>query len=164
MFSNKRNRTLDRHLFYSKMQQPGESLQLFWHTFNGLVALCDFVEITNTMVLDMFILHMNNKRVQELCTESREPEQALEFAIAVEAGVKRQKSYGIQAAEPSTTVVKSEPVYAIEKTTNIRENFRSGELNFTPQHIENCVATNNQCKFCELVGHLKKCCNKKLPQ
>ena len=45
----------------------------------------------------MFILHMTNKKVQEkLCTEPKEPEQALEFAIAFEEGIKRQKSYGTQ--------------------------------------------------------------------
>ena len=37
----------------------------------------------------MFILHMNNKKVLEklkLCTEPKEPEQALKFAIAFEEG------------------------------------------------------------------------------
>ena len=64
----------------------------FWHALNGLAATCDLGEITATLVLDMFILHMNNKKVQEkLCTEPKEPEQALEFAIAFEEGVKRQK-------------------------------------------------------------------------
>ena len=60
---------------------------------------------------------MNNKKEQEkLCTEPREPEQALVFAIAFEKGVKKQKSYSMLAAEPSKCVVKSEPVYAVEKT------------------------------------------------
>ena len=44
------------------MQQPGETLQQFWHTLSGLAALCDFGEITKTLVLDMFILHMKNKK------------------------------------------------------------------------------------------------------
>ena len=61
-FQIKRNRTLDRHKFFSGMQQPGETLQQFWHTLNGLAAPCDFGEITKTLVLDMFILHMNNKK------------------------------------------------------------------------------------------------------
>ena len=37
-FQIKRNRNLDRHEFFSRMQQPGETLQQFWHTLNGLVA------------------------------------------------------------------------------------------------------------------------------
>ena len=132
-FQIKRNRTLDRHTFFSRMQQPGETLQQFWHTLNGLAAPCDFGEITKTLVLDMFILHMNNKKVQEkLCTEPREPDQALEFAIAFKEGVKRQKSYGLQTTENPKIAVKTEPVYAIEKSSNPRDCFRCGESNFTP--------------------------------
>ena len=164
-FQIKRNRTLDRQKFFSRMQQPGETLQQFWHTLNGLAALCDFGEKTKTLVLDMFILHMNNKKVQEkLCTEPREPDQALEFAIAFEEGVKRQKLYGLQTTENPKIAVKTEPVYAVEKSSNPRECFRCGESNFTPEHIKNCTATNNRCKFCKIVRHLEKCCNKKFPQ
>ena len=48
----------------------------------------------------MFILHMNNRKVQEmLCTEPKEPDQALEFAIAFEEGVKSRNAYGTQIAD-----------------------------------------------------------------
>ena len=60
-FEVKRNRTLDRHKFL-RMQQHGETLQHFWHTLNGLAALCDFGKITKTLVIDMFILHMHCKK------------------------------------------------------------------------------------------------------
>ena len=43
------------------MQQPGETLQQFWHTLNSSATLCDFGEQTKTLVLDMFILHMKIK-------------------------------------------------------------------------------------------------------
>ena len=93
-FQKKRNRTLDRHRFFSRLQQPGEPLFQFWHALNGLAPMCDFGEII-TLVLDMFLFRMNNKKVQEkLCTEPKEPDQALEIAIAFEDGVKRQKAYG----------------------------------------------------------------------
>ena len=73
---------------------------------------------------------MNNKKVQEkLCTEPREPDQALEFAITFEEGVKRQKSYGLQTTENPKIAVETEPVYAIEKSSNPRECFRCGESN-----------------------------------
>ena len=108
----------------------------------------------------MFTLHMNNKKKQEkLCTEPREPEQALEFATAFEEGMKRQKSYTLQTTETPKNV-KPEPVYAIEKSQNSRE---CGESNFTPDHIKNCTAVNNRCKFCKIVGHVENCCNKKFP-
>ena len=50
---------------FSRLQQPGETLFQFWHALNGLAAICDFRDITTTLVLDMFILHMSNKKVQE---------------------------------------------------------------------------------------------------
>ena len=76
---------MDRHRFFLRWQQPGETLSQFWHALNGLAAISDFGEITTTLVLDMFILHMGNKKVQEkLCTEPKEPDQALDFAIAYE--------------------------------------------------------------------------------
>ena len=138
-FRKKRNRTLDRHRFFSRLQQPGESLFQFWHALNGLAALCNFGENSTTLVLDMFILHMNNKKVQEkLCTESKEPDQALDFAIAFEEGVKRQKAYGTQLAKTPKTTIKSEPVYAMEKS-NPRECYRCGEANFTMEHVNFCI-------------------------
>ena len=111
----------------------------------------------------MFILQMNKKKVQEkLCTEPKEPDQALDFAIAFEEGVKRQKAYGTQLAETPNTTIKSEPVYAVEKS-NPRECYRCGEANFTMEHVNFCMTTNHRCKYCKLFGHLEKCCNKKFP-
>ena len=49
-FQKKRKRTLDRNRFFSRYQQPGESLYLYWHALNELAAQCDFGEITTTLV------------------------------------------------------------------------------------------------------------------
>ena len=108
---------------------------------------------------------MNNKNVQEkLCTEPKEPEQAFEFAIAFEEGVKRQKAYESHSSEipkPSRKS-KSEPVFAVEKS-NPRECFRCGEPNFTMEHVKLCHAANYRCKFGKIVGHTEKSCNKTPP-
>ena len=163
-FRKKRNRMLVRHRFFSRHQEQGESLFQFWHALNGLAALYDFGEITPTLVLDMFILHMNNKKVQEkLCTEPKEPDQALKFALAFEEGIQQQKAYGAQAPESTKTAIKSEPGFSVDKT-NPGECYRCGAANFTMDHVNFCMATNHRCKFCQLIGHLEKCCNKKFPQ
>ena len=132
---------------------------------NGLAAICDFGDITTALVLDLFILHVKNKKVQEkLCTEPKEHNQTLDFSIAFEEGIRRQKAYGVQvSAEPAKASVKTEPVFAVEKT-NPRECFRCGEGNFTMEHVNFCMATNHRCKFCKLIGHVEKCCNNKFPQ
>ena len=134
-FRKTRNGTLDRHRVFSRLQHPGGPLFQFWHALNGLAAMCDFGDITTTLVLDISILHMANKKVQEkLRAEPKEPDQALEFAIAFEEGVKRQKTYGTQAPESKKTAMKSEPVFVVEKP-DPRECFRCGEANFTTEQV-----------------------------
>ena len=158
-------RTLDRHKFLSRKQQNNESLQQFWHALNGLASRCELGEITQTLVHDVFILNMNNKKVQvKLCVEPfTDPQDALIYAISFEEGVKRQKTMGIGVAESSKVAIKTEPVCAVERV-NERICFRCGVGNFTTDHIKKCPAINHKCEFCDITGHLEKCCNKKYPE
>ena len=140
-FRKKRNRALDRHQFFSRLQQPGETLFQFWHALNGLAAICDFRDITTTFVLDMFIFHMRNKKVEEkLYTEPKELDQALNICHCIWGRNQRQKTYGVQvSAEQAKASVKSEPVFAVEKT-NPRECFRCEKGNFIIEHVIFCSA------------------------
>ena len=76
--------------------------------------------------------------------------------------MKRQKAYESHSSETPKTGIKSEPVFAVEKS-NPRECFRCGEPNFTMEHVKLCQAANYCCKFCKIVVHIEKCCNKKHP-
>ena len=160
-----RNRTLDRHKFLSRKQQANESLQQLWHALNGLASKCELGEITQTLMHDVFILNMNNKKVQEkLCVEPfNDPQEALQYAISYEEGIKRQRSMGIGVAEDSKATIKTEPVYAVDKMNN-RECSRCGAGIFTTDHIKKCPATSHKCEFCNIMGHLEKCCNQKYPE
>ena len=112
-FVKQRNRTLDRFNFLSRKQRSDESLKQFWNVLTGLAAKCELGEQTEQLVLDMFILNMNNATVQErLCTEPKDnPEEALRFAVAFEEGIKRQQSYGHKQEKLQ---VKVEPVCSVE--------------------------------------------------
>ena len=163
-FRIQRNRTLDRHHFLSRKQFPTDSLQQFWHALNGLAARCELGDITQTLVHDVFILNMNNKKVQErLCVELfANPLDALQNTVSYEEGVKRQRSMGMSAAE-QPKAIKSEPVFAIDKT-NRRECYRCGAEIFNLKHSKKCPAKNHRCEFCSIMGHLEKGCNQKYPQ
>ena len=156
-----RNRTLDRHKFLSGKQQSNESLQQ--KALNGLKSRCELGEMTQTLLHDVFILNMNNKKVQEkLCVEPfNDPQDALQYAMSYEEVVKRQKTMGIGVAESSKVAIKSQPVCAVERF-NKRECFRCRVGNFTTDHIKKCPATNHRCEFCDIIGHLKKCCNQNI--
>ena len=160
-FQIRRNRTLDRHTFLSRKQKPSETLHQFWNVLNGLAAKCDFGNQTEGLVYDIFVLNMANKQVQEkLCTEPKDnPADALQFAIAFEDGLKRQRTYGYINQEPK---VKMEPVCSISGSRqNERECWRCGAPNFTMDHLNRCKAPNSMCNYCGKKGHLEKVCNQK---
>ena len=102
---------------------------------------------------------MANKQVQEkLCTEPKEtPAEALQFAIAFEDGLKRQKSYGYINQERK---MKEEPVCAVS-TSNSRECWRCGAGNFTLDDVKRCKATEAMRNYCGCKGHLERVCNQK---
>ena len=159
-FETRRNRTLDRHAFFSRKQKENESLQQFWNVLNGLASKCDFGNQSESLVYDIFILNMINKQVQEkLCTEPKDtPREALQFAVVFEEGLKRQKTIG----QPSTSIkLKEEPVYAINKKPNDRESWRCGKGNFTSAHLNSCKGPETICNYCGLKGHFERCCNAK---
>ena len=152
---------MDRHTFLSRKQKPNESLHQFWNALNGLAARCNFGNQTEGLVHDIFVLNMSNIVVQEkLCTEPKDtPVEALQFAIAFEDGLKRQKTYGYIGQEPK---IKEEPICAVSGSSfNTRECWRCGAGNFTMEHLKFCKGPNAMCNHCGKKGHLEKVCNQK---
>ena len=158
-FQTRRNRTLDRHIFLSRKQKPTETLHQFWNVLNGLAARCDFGNQTVGLVHEIFVLNKNNKHVQEkLCSEPKEnPAEALQFAIAFEDSLKRQKSYGYISQEPK---IKEEPICVVS-TSQQRECWRCRAGNFTLDHLSKCKAPNAMCNYCGRKGHVERVCNQK---
>ena len=81
----------------------------------------------------------------KLTTEPKEtPEEVLKFAEAFEEGISQQKTYG------NPTMIKDEPVCNVAQGTsgltkpsgNEARCFRCGFENFTPAHLKDCRAKN----------------------
>ena len=101
---------------------------------------------------------MANKQVQEpLCKELKiTPGEALQFAIAFEDGLKRQKSIGQPG---SSKKIKEEPICAVSYNTNNRECWRCGMGIFTNAHLNSC---NGQLMWQKV--NFERCCNAKKGQ
>ena len=97
---------------------------------------------------------------EKLCTEPKDnPNEALQFAIAFEDGLRRQKTYGYIAQEYK---VKEEPVCTVGGSKqNDRECWRCGAGNFTLDHIKVCKAQSVMCNYCGRKGLLERVCNQK---
>ena len=139
-FEVKRKRSLERFRFFSCKQEQNESLQQLWNAHNGLAANCEFEWQIISLVYDIFNSNMHNKAVQErLCTEPKSnPNEALQFAVAFEEGVKRQAFDGNQNWE-SKLEVKTKPNSMCTNTSG-KVCFSCGSSNFTLQHISQCRA------------------------
>ena len=71
-FRKHRNRTLDRFKFFSRKQQPNETLRQFWNVLKRLAARCEFEQQTENLIMDTFFQNMHNKILQQrLCTEPK---------------------------------------------------------------------------------------------
>ena len=160
MKNQKKNETLDRFEFLSRKQKEHETLRQFWNELNGLVAKCNFGNITESLVKDLFIVNMNNKDVQQkLCTEPKNTiAETIQFAISYEEGALRQQSFD-KLDKPN---IKPEPNEKKNKTGTKRwgptkKCFRC-EAPFSPQHLEECKAMGITCMKCGKKGHFAKCC------
>ena len=96
--------TLDRLTFLSRKQKSNESLQQFWNALTGLASKRALEGQTESLILDVFILNMNNKKMQErLCTEPKEPEEALRFRSSVRGRSKKTEKLWCRTYRESHT-------------------------------------------------------------
>ena len=119
------------------------------------------LETRQGLVYDIFVSNMANKQVQaKLCTEPKDkPAEALQFAIAFEDGLKRQRTYGNVNQEQK---IKEEPVCSvIGINPNNRECWRCEAANFTLDHLNRCKAPNSMSNYCAKKDQLEKVCNQK---
>ena len=147
-FQTRRNRTMDRYTFLSRKQKPTESLHQFWNALNGLAAKGNFGNQTEGLVYDILVLNMSNEQVMEkLCTEPKEtPAEALQFTIASEDRLKRQKTNGYIGQESD---IKEEAICAVSGSSqNARECWRRGAGNFTIEYLKFCRGPSAMCTHC----------------
>ena len=90
-----KNETLDRFKFLSRKQKENQTLRQFWNELNGLAAKCNFGTVTESLVKDVSIVNMNNKKVQQkLYTEPKNTiTETIQFAISYEEGAMGQQSF-----------------------------------------------------------------------
>ena len=153
-FQRPRNRTLDRFKFFSRKQQPNESLRQFWNALTGLAARCEFDQQTEGLIMDAFIQNMHNKTVQErLCTDSK---KSTAGSVTIRCYLWRRnctttKLHGWQYN-------KKETVYAIDGRGK-NPCTRCG-LEFNQNHLSVCKAKGEKCRNCGVIGHFMRMCKR----
>ena len=120
LFQKERNETYEMYQMLSRKQKEGESLESFYAELSGMAARCNLGTQERKMVRDIFIFNMRNRDAQnELCRETKTPEEALRIAMSYERGDKYARSYkgavsgstGMAHPSPGGSLqIKTEPV------------------------------------------------------
>ena len=104
----------------SRKQKEGENLESFYAELSGMAASCNLGTQERKMVRDIFIFNMRNRDAQnELCRETKTPEEVLRIAKSFERGDKYAKTYkGLASGSMGTAYpspggslqIKTEPI------------------------------------------------------
>ena len=104
LFQKERNVTYEMNQMLSRKQKEGESLESFYAELSGMAAKCNLGTQERKMVRDMFIFNMRNRDAQnELCSETKTPEEALRIAMSYKRGDKYAKTY--KGSAPGTAYI-----------------------------------------------------------
>ena len=94
LFQKERNETYEMYQMLSRKQKEGESSDSFYAELSGMAARCNLCTQERKMMRDKFIFNMRNRDAQnELCRETKTPEEALRIAMSYERGDKYAKTY-----------------------------------------------------------------------
>ena len=103
-FQKERNETYEMYQMMSRKQKDRESLESFYAELGGMAVRCNLGTQERKIVRDIFIFNMRNRDAQnELCRETKTPEEALRIAMSYKRGDKYAKTYkGVASGSTGT--------------------------------------------------------------
>ena len=167
-FTRPRNRTFDRFQCFKTMQQPNESFETFYSRLREQGAHCKFEHLEEDLIKDIFISNMRSSNIQmELLSETRNPQQALNYAVNRERGLANQQEILRSNNTNWNTVsyVRTNRQRTHNQNTQQKQNpcWKCGGT-FSLAHLQTCPAKSTTCKICKKAGHYTSLCTAKMPE
>ena len=167
-FTRPRNPTFDRSQCFKPFQQPNESFETFCSRLRELGAHGKFKDLDEGLIKDIFISNMRSSNIQmELLSETRSPQQALNFAVNRERGLSNQQEISRTNNKNWNTVsyvrqnkLITYPQYTQQKPTPC---WKCGGT-FSIAHLQIRPAKTTTCKICKKRGHYTSLCTAKMPE
>ena len=127
-FTNVRNNTFDRFVFFSSKQQMGESVKSFYGRLIEQAENCSVGDAETTLIREAFIRNMMDQEIQkELLKETVAPTKALDIAIEMEMGAQTQQKIN-QNLNRTTNSVNAVNNF---QTRNRNANYQPARRDFT---------------------------------
>ena len=162
----RKNIVVDRHEFYKRRQQPGESFEHFFVSLRQLgrqAAICD--HCGDTQLVTLITVGVLDPELQKKLLEIRpapDLNQVLTICRAFESASIDQNAtkYTVRYAEKAEERQKAPRPCNKQKLENKHEKCRRCGGQRHPQGKE-CYAKRLTCRFCNVQGHIEKACFKK---
>ena len=172
----KTNIVFERHVFFSKLQDPSEGTEAFVTTLNNLSASCEFGGLREELVLAQLVRGVKDEavRMRLLREEKLTLKKAVEMCRVSEISEAQAKTFTPQASA-SVALVRNPKNKKPQKS---QQKFHQAKPQQTQQptttdnsftcsrcglaHPKNkCPAYGQECAYCHKIGHWKKFCRKR---
>ena len=159
----KRNLTVERHVFNSRMQQPGESIDQYITDLRLKVKTCEYGTMADEMIKDRIVVGVQSDIVRGrlLCEKDLSLTKAIDICKAAEASTKQLEKL---ADEKKVEAFQENRPTTQRAGTNNNPNRTSGAAcqncgrNHPPRR---CPAYGKTCKACSKLNHFAKFCRSK---
>ena len=171
-----RNIIFDRYVLFSREQKKGETVEQFYSILKQLAENCDFENLEEVIIRDIFITNMLDDDIQrELLRDTVVPERALSIAVNMEMGQYNQQRISSNNGATGNTVNLMQSFNRF-RGAGARGN-QSGRVavnrasvgqcrgcgqTWTTTHRQVCPAMAKKCNHCCLLNHFAKVCRENL--
>ena len=144
----------ERHKFYSRNQEPGETLSEYIAHLRSLTEHCQFREFLTEALRDRFVCGLANPQIRKVLLTKKD----LDLKKALEVGLSIEK-----AELENITINESADVHRCEKTYTVRSEVRRRCYRCNSEfHLANrCKFKTSICNTCNIKGHLAAACRSK---
>eukprot|EP00731_Ephydatia_muelleri_P001018 Em0001g1018a len=156
----KRNVTVERYKFNTRMQAAEESIDQFVTALRLIAKDCDFKLLEDDLIRDRIVCGTNSDRVKERLLREHDLtlDKAINICRSTEESKKQLESMSEEKADPKVHTVKPAPADSEERSSIPRGKIDRCR-NCGLQHgRDSCPARGRKCHKCHRMNHFAKLC------
>ena len=155
------NVSMERHLFFTRDQRPGESVEAYIADLRSKARTCQFDNLEEDLIRDRFISGVNSEPLRRVLLKEAKLtlKRTIEIAQLDEVTQSRLKQFNKQEVNAVSSSFKDKPPPS-KKPVNKCD--RCGKLSHPKGH--ECWAKQATCHKCRKKGHIAPACRSKAQQ
>ena len=156
----KRNVTVERYKFNTRMQAAEESIDQFVTALRLIAKDCDFKLLEDDLIRDRIVCGTNSDRVKEHLLREHDLtlDKAINICRSTEESKKQLKTMSEEKADPMVHAVKPAPANSEEKSSIPHGKIDRCRNCGLKHGRDSCPACGRKCHKCHRMNHFAKLC------